>query len=289
MKLTSRHRLSVLAATGALTAAGLVIPVGSAAAATGPDVAMVRSYVAGGITSSVAGQPLTFVFRARNNGPGPADLAITLVWAHGIDLSRSTSRISCGLPNGSLIEPDGNICEPGPIRPGQRASSLILNGVATGTDIDVKACASNLTVSIDPVPRNNCRTLRVDLPDPYVDVRYGLVVPPDKTHVNLFVDVACRAPSDGTAYLSSVVWQGVPTDPSFVQGQGQTQVVCDGVRRQYSFEAVREDAFPTQRFTAGPATAESSVTYCQQVDPDNLACYALGNLVRQETRFKRLR
>jgi hypothetical protein len=288
MKPTSGRRILLAATTAVLAAVGLALPSGSASAATGPDVAMVRAHTAGGVTSAEAGDQITFVFSARNHGPGPADLSINLIWAHGIDLNRSTSRISCVLPNGALIEPDGQNCEPGFIRPNQRASSLILTGLATGQDIDVKACATNLTVSVDPLPRNNCRTVRVDLPDPLIDVTHGLVIPPEKTHVNLFVDVACKAPANGTAYLTTVIWQGTSPNPDFVQGQGQTQVLCDGVKRSYSFEAVRDAFFEPKTFKAGPAMAESNVSYCVQLDPDNAVCYGLGNLVRQSTHFRRL-
>ncbi|MFL6100002.1 MAG: hypothetical protein ACJ71T_08635 [Actinomycetales bacterium] len=288
MKRRSGRRIVLAATAAALAVAGFALPSGSASAATGPDVAMVRAHTAGGVTSAEAGDQITFVFSAQNNGPGGADLAITLIWAHGIDRNMPTSRLSCVLPNGSVFEPDGDSCEPGFVRPGQRPSSLVFTGVATGQDIDVKACASNLTVSVDPLPRNNCRTVRVDLPDPLIDVTHGLVIPPEKTHVNLFVEVACKAPANGTAYLSSVIWQGTYPNPDYVQGQGLTQVVCDGVKRSYSFEAVRDDPFAPRTFKAGPAMAESNVSYCVQLDPDNAVCYGLGNLVRQSTHFRRL-
>jgi hypothetical protein len=289
MKLTSRRHLVVSTAAVALTVVGLAVPGSPASAASGPDLAIAKAYVAGGVTSAEAGDSLTFVFNARNNGPGPADLAITLIWAHGIDRNMPSSRLTCVLPNGATFEPDGDNCEPGVIRPGQRPSSLVFTGVATGTDIDVKACVTNLTITaVDPVRTNNCRILRVNLPDPLIDVTHGLVIPPEKTHVNLFVQVACKAPSNGTAYLTTVVWQGSSPNPDFIQGQGQTQVLCDGVTRLYSFEAVREDPFAPLTFKAGPAMAESSVSYCVQIDPDTGVCYGLGNLVRQDTRFRRL-
>jgi hypothetical protein len=285
MKPSSRRRLAVSAAAAALTTVGLAVPATPASAATGPDLAISRAYVAGGITSATAGDTLTFVFNARNNGPGPADLAITLIWAHYVE----RTDLTCVLPNGATFEPDGDNCEPGIIRPGQHPSSMVLTGVATGRDIDVKACVTNLSATaVDPVRSNNCRTLRVDLPDPTVDVTEGLVIPPEKTHVNLSVDVACQAPANGTAYLTTVVWQGRPNQPDYRQGQGQTQVLCDGVQRSYSFEAVMDDVFAPQVFKAGKAMAESVVTYCVQLDPDNAVCYGLGEPVRQQTHFRRL-
>lgn len=286
MKTTSRRSLLALSATA--LAAGVITLPSTAWAATGPDLAMGHATVVGGVTSAEAGQPLTFVFPARNNGPGPADMAITLIWAHGIDLNRDTSRITCVLPDGSLIEPDGQGCEPGFIRPGQKPPRLIFNGVATGTDIDVKVCVSNLSGAVDPVPRNNCRDPKVAVPGPTVHIDRAVLIPPEKTHVNLFVSVACKAPADVTSYLSSVVWQGTSNHPSFIQGQGQTQVVCDGVLRQYSFEAVRDAVFDPKVFKAGPAMSQSVVTYCVQLDPDNAVCYGLGGVIEQQIRFRRL-
>jgi hypothetical protein len=287
MRSTSRRSIVIAAGAAALVGATIAIP-SSASAATGPDVAIVRAHVVGGVTSAQAGDPLTFVFTATNNGPGPADLAITLVWAHGIDLNRDTSRLSCVLPNGTLIEPDGDNCEPGFIRPGQRPSRLVFTGVATGTDVDVKVCVSDLSGRVDPVPRNNCRDPRVAVPGPSVAVTSGIVVPPEKTHVNMFVSVACSSPPNVTSYLTIVIWQGISPQPNFIQGQGQTEVVCDGVKRSYSFEAVRDPAFAPNVFKAGPAMAETNVTYCVQLDPDNGVCYALGEVEQQPTHFRRL-
>lgn len=289
MKPTSRRHLAAAAAAAALTALGLAVPIPASAAVANPDLAISRAYVAGGVTTATAGDSLTFVFNARNNGPGPGDLAITLIWAHNVDRTAPTSSLTCVLPNGATFEPDGDNCEPGIIRPGQHPTSMVLTGVATGRDIDVKACVTNLSAdAVDPVSSNNCRTLRVDLPDPLVDVTEGLIIPPEKTHVNLFVDVACKAPANGTAYLTTVVWQGTSNQPDYRQGQGQTQVLCDGVERSYSFEAVRADDFAPLVFKAGKAMAESVVTYCIQLDPDNTVCYGLGEPIRQRVRLHRL-
>lgn len=287
MKPTSRRSMMVAAGAAVLVAGSLAIP-SSASAATGPDVAIVSAHVVGGVTSARAGDPLTFVFSAINKGPGPADLAITLVWAHGIDLNRDTSRLSCVLPNGALIEPDGNNCEPGFIRPGQRPSKLIFTGEATGTNVDVKVCVSDLSGKVDPVPRNNCRDPRVAVPGPSVAVTGGIVVPPEKTHVNVFVSVACQSPVGVTSYLTIVIWQGTSPQPNFIQGQGQTEVVCDGIKRSYSFEAVRTPDVAPNVFKAGPAMAETNVTYCVQLDPDNGVCYGLGEVEQQPTHFHRL-
>jgi hypothetical protein len=169
---SSRHHL--IAGAVLAVGAGLVaVPVGVAAgvastsgaeAAHGPDLAVVQAYVAGAARSAELGESLTFVFSARDNGPGPADLAIDLRTIRGIDRDGVATRLSCVLPNGFVIEPDGDFCEPGPLRPGQRAASLVFTGDVTGlSDIVVRACATNLSGTPDPKPGNNCRTLRVAL------------------------------------------------------------------------------------------------------------------------------
>jgi hypothetical protein len=56
----------------------------------------------------------------------------------------------------------------------------------------------------------------------------------------------------------------------------------------YSFEAVRTPFFAPNVFKAGKAMAETRVTYCIQIDPENGVCYGLGEVQRQQTHFHRL-
>ena len=160
--------LLVLAATLALT---LAVSAGAAVATRGAtprlrsaDLGMIKAYVAGGASSAQLGNPLTFVFSAKNFGPGTGDVSIDLRAVNGLDRDAPTSSLSCVLPGGFLINPDGDSCEPGQIRAGHRAGSLVLTGVVDGTaDIVVRACTHDLSDAPDPRPGNDCRTLRVRL------------------------------------------------------------------------------------------------------------------------------
>lgn len=81
--------------------------------------------VAGGLSSTQFGLPVTFVFTETNRGTSaaPVDLHVTKT-ANLTNIAQG-----CVLPNGSEFTPDGSYCEPGFIKPGQ-SSRLILQGVA---------------------------------------------------------------------------------------------------------------------------------------------------------------
>jgi hypothetical protein len=161
-------RLPALAATLALT---LAVSAGAAVATRGTtqrlrpaDLAIINAYVAGGASSAQLGNPLTFVFFAKNFGPGTGDVSIDLQAISGLDRDAPTSSLSCVLPRGFVINPDGNSCEPGQILAGHRAGSLVLTGVVDGTgDIVIRACTRDLSDAPDPRPGNDCRTLQVQL------------------------------------------------------------------------------------------------------------------------------
>lgn len=149
-----------LAGAGALLLTAAVTPAVALATATPADLAVNQAYVAGGATSAEYGQSLTFVFGARDNGPGAADVSINLVTIRGLQ----RTALQCVLPNGQVIDPDGNSCEPGVTRAGHSAGRLVLTGTVTGTsNIVVRACASDLSGAPDPVSGNNCKRLRVTL------------------------------------------------------------------------------------------------------------------------------
>jgi hypothetical protein len=161
-------RLPVLAATVALA---LAVSAGAAVATRGStqqprpaDLGIINAYVAGGASSAELGNPLTFVFAAKNFGPGTSDVSIELQAISGLGREAPTSSLSCVLPGGFVINPDGNFCEPGQILSGHRAGSLVLTGVVDGTgDIAVRACTRDLSNAPDPRPGNDCRTLHVQL------------------------------------------------------------------------------------------------------------------------------
>jgi hypothetical protein len=155
----------------ALVAATIITPAAtSVAAANAParvrpaDLGIIQAYVAGGARSAEFGQTLTFVWTAKNFGPGVADVSIDLVSVTGIDELADTSAENCVLPNGTVINADTPSCEPGIFRAGQRAGSLVFSGVVDGTaDIVLRVCTSELSGARDPRASNNCRTLRVAL------------------------------------------------------------------------------------------------------------------------------
>ncbi len=143
-------------------ASPLALAAGTASGSHGPDLAVSRAYVAGGVHFAEAGDSVTLVFSARDNGPGPADLSIDLRSINGIDRDANTTRVGCVLPGGALINADGNSCEPGFVKAHQNGSALVLTGNVTGTgDVVVRVCTSNLSGDRDPKPGNDCRTLKI--------------------------------------------------------------------------------------------------------------------------------
>jgi hypothetical protein len=149
-----------LAGAGALLLIVGVTPAVALATDLPADLAVNQAYVAGGATSAEYGQSLTFVFGARNKGPGVADVSINLVTIRGLQ----RTALQCVLPNGGVINPDGNNCEPGETLAGHSAGHLVLTGTVTGTsNIVVRACVTDLSGATDPVSGNNCKRLRVTL------------------------------------------------------------------------------------------------------------------------------
>jgi hypothetical protein len=60
--------------------------------------------------------------------------------------------------------PDTPACEPGTLVPGHTTQAAILvTAPSTPSTMTVKACASNELASVDPVLRNNCKTLSVPI------------------------------------------------------------------------------------------------------------------------------
>jgi hypothetical protein len=128
------------------------------AAGTSADVGINQAYVAGGATSAESGDSLTFVFGAKNLGPGMADVSINLVASRGL----TGGSLECVLRSGSVINPDGSDCETGWAKAGQSGGHLVLTGTVTGaSNVVVTTCVGSLNESIDPHSANNCRTLHV--------------------------------------------------------------------------------------------------------------------------------
>jgi hypothetical protein len=111
---------------------------------------------------------------------------------------------------------------------------------------------------------------------------------PGGSSVQLTVDVVCGAPAGATSYLSTTIWEGSYTRPHrYLEGQGQTEVVCDGVSHTYSFTATTTVFYADKRFTLGKAFTESGVQYCVRIDETNTQCTPIDPQVRQTVHIHR--
>jgi hypothetical protein len=137
--------VSILGSVGA----GLVLatvtgasaaPSGATSATTGPTFSL-RGTAVGGIKIIQTDQTLTFLFRETNKGPGsaPEDLVLTKV------TNATVIGLTCVLPNGFAINPDGFFCEPGFLSPGQSSSSVITTNVTggSGSVASARLCLDN--------------------------------------------------------------------------------------------------------------------------------------------------
>jgi hypothetical protein len=138
-------RRRLVAILGAALVAGLLIvaETGASAApsqAAGPAFALKGSAV-GGIKIIQTGQTLTFLFTETNNGSAsaPEDLVLTNL------TNANVTGLTCVLPNGFAINPDGFWCEPGEVSPGQSASSVITTNVTglSGESVSARLCLDN--------------------------------------------------------------------------------------------------------------------------------------------------
>lgn len=118
-------------------------------------------------------------------------------------------------------------------------------------------------------------------------VMQDAVLQPDKSSVQLTVEVTCTAPAEATSYLSTTLWQSYYLRKNYVEGQGQTQVSCDGQPHTYSFTATTTIFFADKRFHPGRAMTESGLQYCIQTDPETTVCTGIGELIRQSIRIHR--
>lgn len=111
--------------------------------------------VVGGVTDAGAGDPVTFVFTARNTGTTPISRDLVLMRLSGATLVSQ----SCVVPGGFLFTEDGNWCEPGALAP-DRKISVIVNAAVSGpvgtTGLARLCLANEATGRFGP-----CTTLRV--------------------------------------------------------------------------------------------------------------------------------
>ena len=148
---------------GSVGAAGLVFATvtGASAAPSGATAAApafaLHGTAVGGIKVIQTGQTLTFLFRETNKGPGsaPEDLALKKV------TNATVVALTCVLPNGFAINPDGSFCEPGILSPGQSASSVITTNVTggSGSVVSARLCLDNENTGVV----GPCKTVSVKI------------------------------------------------------------------------------------------------------------------------------
>jgi len=140
-----RHLASILGSVG--VAAVLATTLTSASATTSRAAATttafaLRGSIAGSVKTIQTGQTLTFVFTETNRTTAsvPEDLVITY-------LSHVTlAGAICVVPGGVAINLDSPACEPGFVKPGQRASVVLtttVTGSVSGTAASARVCLLN--------------------------------------------------------------------------------------------------------------------------------------------------
>jgi hypothetical protein len=113
---------------------------------------------------------------------------------------------------------------------------------------------------------------------------------PGRSSVQLTVTVKCTAPAAATSYLTTTTWQGSslhPDAPNYLEGQGQTQILCDGVKHSYSFTNTTTIFYADKKFHRGRAGVESTVQYCIADSPTNTTCTVIFPLIRVRTHIHR--
>ena len=117
------------------------------AAASGPAFAVTGS-TAGGITTIQTTQTLTFVFTETNHSTADAheDLDLTNV----ANVKVGGGGMTCVVPGGAATHPDSPFCEPGLVKPGQHASTVLTTTVtgASGTTARARVCVSNESTGV---------------------------------------------------------------------------------------------------------------------------------------------
>jgi Ca2+-binding RTX toxin-like protein len=91
---------------------------------------------------------------------------------------------------------------------------------------------------------------------------------------------------DTSTYFSLSLWQGESGDPNQVLASGgilaaPSVIICDDIRRSYTFDVRPAGDYADRRFSLGPATAEWTVITCTLVAPDTTNC--TGTELQYET------
>jgi len=146
----------IILALGASVAVVVSFVMVNAATSAAPPITAhgfaLHGSVAGGVKTSQTSEPLTFVFTEKNVGTTAQEGDLVLE-----SLSNaSVVSIGCTLPDGFEINPDGQDCEPGSVKPGQVAASVvnIMTGSSTGT-VAARLCVNGV---------GPCLTVTVNIP-----------------------------------------------------------------------------------------------------------------------------
>lgn len=128
----------------------------SAPTVTAPAFALTGTAV-GGVKTIQNGQTLTFAFTETNKGTrsAPEDLVVTQ------HRNVRVVAVTCVLPGGFAINPDGSSCEPGFLNPGRSASSVITTRVIgdSGQRASVTLCLTNENTGT----KGPCKTISVPI------------------------------------------------------------------------------------------------------------------------------
>ena len=143
------HR--VFLSVGALAASALLssTAIASTAAASPQGVSStsvsLKGSLAGGVKAASSGDPVVFVFTAKNTSSTSQPVQLELMNVTG---ASETNQL-CVDAHGSTFNPDGNFCEPSSFNAGQTSSALIYATVGTAVSFSAKLCVHNATTGVN--------------------------------------------------------------------------------------------------------------------------------------------
>lgn len=164
------RRMMLVAAALSAFSAGSTLSAGmSSALATtrghagrGADLAM-TGQVEAGVRSAQLGQHVPFSFTMTNKSSSTSSASVAFIFT----VTNGTADMSdyvCPLTTNRFnIFPDTPACEPGALAAGRHTRAAIIVTPISAGMVTVMSCASQLTLGIDPVPSNNCKTLSIKI------------------------------------------------------------------------------------------------------------------------------
>ena len=158
--MVSKNRIVLGLAVVVLTTGVIVASAAdqSQARTSGVDLSM-SGYVVAGLRSASWPSHVAFAFAMKNHSSTTsADIAFTFSAVHGTGINNGANYICPG------ASPDTPSCEPGMLAAGHIARAGIIITPPRNTPyhrMSVRACASDLSGTADPDPRNNCKQLTI--------------------------------------------------------------------------------------------------------------------------------